>query len=116
MSGYEVATAGSVEAALSMLDAPGSFAPDIIVSDVIDRSGMGGIRLFEAARARPALTHVPFLFISAREHAEIEDLMRRDRVVQFVRKPFEVAQLLQEVDHVATGHQSHAASGGGEAA
>lgn len=72
--------------------------PDVVVSDVL-MPRRDGMSLCRAMRANPALSRVPFLFITARGSppelaGEIEQIADG-----CVVKPFEPDQLLQAIEH-----------------
>lgn len=92
--GYHVVRAREGKTALSLVR---SARPDLIVSDVW-MPGMDGFSLCEHVRADPAFTHVPFIFLTARD--EKAD-MRRGMGLgadDYLTKPFEPEDLLSAIE------------------
>lgn len=81
------------EAALSLLE---EVRPDLIVSDV-KMPGMDGFTLCEQVRANPALSHVPFIFLTGKgDRADMRRGMRLG-ADDYLTKPFEPEELLSSV-------------------
>ena len=83
---FSVYTARSGSDALNILDK--GFRPDIIVSDIM-MPGMDGRDLFYATRKKPALSSLPFLFITARDLDEEKLTLIEDGAVDYITKPFD---------------------------
>jgi two-component system sensor histidine kinase/response regulator len=92
--GYRVLQSTDGEAALSVLQ---MIKPDLIVSDVM-MPGMDGLTFYEQVRADAGLSHIPFIFLTAKGG--------RDDVRQgmglgaddYLTKPFEAEELLSAVE------------------
>jgi signal transduction histidine kinase len=88
--GYAIQTAEDGLAALALME---TTRPDLIVSDIM-MPRMDGYALFQAVRARPNWTTIPFIFLSAKaERSEVlqgKELGAED----YVTKPFEIAELV----------------------
>ena len=91
--GFEVETASRGEEALQKASA---VRPDAIVLDVM-MPGVDGWEVVERLRDDPALAETPVVFLSAR--AKDEDRTRGYAlgVVDYVTKPFDVAELVDVV-------------------
>jgi len=91
--GHQVITANNAEAALEMLV---EMRPDLIVLDV-RMPGMNGFELCEAIRAMPQLVQMPILFLSAACSIEERTRGLAAGADDFIRKPFEPADLQNRV-------------------
>jgi CheY-like chemotaxis protein len=67
--------------------------PDLVISDLM-LPGLSGIALYQRMQADPGLAAVPVLLMSAAAEPELRPT---GQYVGFLRKPFEVAALLQLV-------------------
>lgn len=94
--GYQVQAITSGEAALDILHTLKQGRPDLIITDII-MPEMTGLQLFEVVRASANLDSIPFLFISAFITPEIEALITSQDKTAFLRKPFEVEELVKTV-------------------
>jgi signal transduction histidine kinase len=90
---YEVSTASDGLAALEKMR---TWAPDIVVSDVM-MPGLDGFGLVRALRVNPATASLPIILLSARagEEAAIEGL--NTGVDDYLAKPFAARELLARV-------------------
>jgi two-component system, OmpR family, response regulator len=90
---WEVASAGSGEEALGILD---TFLPDVIILDVM-MPGMDGFMLLEQIRKRPDLAATPLIFMSA--NTRINDAMGESLagVAGVIKKPFDPMSLPHEI-------------------
>ncbi len=90
---YQVLPAPDGQVALSLLT---EIQPDLIVSDVW-MPGLDGFALCQRVRANPALSHIPFIFLTAR--GEKEDIRRGMALGadDYLTKPFDPEELLSAV-------------------
>ncbi len=100
LEGFAVQEAGTVEHALALLGP----RVDIIVTDVVLKDGDNGWTL--GARARAKDPTLPLLFISGFMTVRLPDLLERDDLVSFVRKPVGRAELVAVIDGLLALRQS----------
>jgi CheY-like chemotaxis protein len=94
MKGHTVRAVTSGQAAL---DALRDDLPNLIVADV-KMPGMSGPELRDGVLANPEWKHIPFLFISASVLPEAEAQIAALDNVAYLRKPFDVQELLEVVN------------------
>ncbi len=99
--GYQVDATTSSREALNMLNVTEHHKPDLIISDIV-MPEMSGLELFDNVRACASLSKIPFLFISAFITPEIEKLVAAENKTAFLRKPFEVEDLLGTIDSLCS--------------
>lgn len=99
--GYQVDATTSSREALNMLNATEHHKPDLIISDIV-MPEMSGLELFDNVRASTRLDKIPFLFISAFITPEIEELVATENRTAFLRKPFEIDDLLGTIDSLCS--------------
>ena len=94
LAGYHTLTASNGVEGLERLYAS---SPDLILSD-ITMPNMDGYQFYEAVRANPAWTLIPFIFLSAR--GQRTDIRRGNRLGAdaYLVKPFEPEDLLGAVE------------------
>jgi two-component system cell cycle response regulator len=103
--GYRVLTTDTVNAALELAR---SGQPDLVISDV-QLAQRDGFELLGQLKADPALSHIPFVFITSTH----DDEAIRARALQlgaerFLLRPMEPQRLLQEVAAcLCTGEAKH---------
>jgi DNA-binding response OmpR family regulator len=93
IKGYKVETAGDGLQGLSKLD---TFTPDLIILD-LNMPNMGGIEFYQKISGG-GVPRFPVLVLTAR--ANMEKLFMDFRVDGFITKPFEIAELIKEIDMV----------------
>ncbi|UYN90536.1 MAG: response regulator transcription factor [Anaerolineales bacterium] len=93
LSGYQVCAASSGQAALY---AASHFWPDLVIMDV-NMPGLSGPALC-AKLNQAAGAQMPILLISAMATAEELQATLQAGAHEYLRKPFELGQLLQRVD------------------
>ena len=71
--------------------------PDVVFTDVA-MPEMGGIELADAMRARPALKHIPIVFVTASLQKEQVERYFAHGVTTYLAKPFSTAELRDYVD------------------
>jgi CheY-like chemotaxis protein len=71
------------------------FRPELIVADVA-MPEMGGLELYHRVRRESPGTAIPFVFISARDAAEMVQQITRNNST-YLRKPFGAEELLEAV-------------------
>lgn len=82
---FEVATAGSGEAAMVLL--MGGLHPDIILLDIV-MNGMSGYDLCQHIKSDPALCEIPVLYISSLSSGEDEARGLEMGAEDFIHKPY----------------------------
>jgi DNA-binding response OmpR family regulator len=94
--GYEAMRVDDADAALRTL---ARVAPDLLVLD-IRLPGMSGLELYDRIRADDRLRDVPVVFETGtvREHA---DELRRRGIATYVKKPFDLDELVRFVKRLA---------------
>lgn len=92
-AGLEVVTAADGDEALARL---AEAVPDVVVSDV-NMPGMDGLALVARLRSEPAMRTVPLIFLTSRDGAQ--DVLQGLRLGadDYVRKPFDLAELVARV-------------------
>lgn len=93
LEGHEVAALPSAE---QVLDACRADPPDVVLLDVM-LPGMSGLDLLFLLKGDPALHHLPVLLVSARDDEAVVEGLRRG-AHDYVRKPFDLGELLARVD------------------
>ena len=94
--GHRVLAAEAATEALLLIQGPG--APDVLLTDVVLKTGMNGIDLAEAAReARPGL---PVIFMSGYTAVAEAQQRIRDTGAPMLSKPFTTLQLKRTVNAV----------------
>jgi len=94
--GYE---AMRVETADEALDALSRTDPDLLVID-IRLPGMSGLELYDRIRADPRLTRIPVVFETGTMSSYADELRRRG-IATYVRKPFDIEELVRFVKRLA---------------
>jgi FixJ family two-component response regulator len=94
-AGYEVVVFGSAEA---FLESGVLRQATCLLADV-RLPGMDGLEL--QRRIRRARPQLPIIFITAHDDEHIRQQALRDGAVDFLVKPFDAAQLLENIDGVA---------------
>lgn len=94
--GYEALCVGDADAAL---EAFSRVVPDLLVLD-IRLPGMSGLELYDRLRADERFRNVPVVFEtgSTREHL---DELRERGIATYVKKPFDIEQLVRFVKRLA---------------
>jgi CheY-like chemotaxis protein len=78
--------------------------PDAVLTDVT-MPRMGGLELADAIRARPALAHIPIVFLSALVQRAHREAGYRHGATVYVTKPFRTAELRNALAWVLAGGQ-----------
>ena len=100
--GHRVLVAEAATEALLLVQGPG--APDVVLTDVVLKSGMNGIDLAQAARAmRPGL---PVIFMSGYTAVPEAQQRIRDTGAPLLSKPFTTPQLERAVNTVCASLRS----------
>ena len=92
---FEVRAARDGKEALSLLSL--SPVPDLVVSDIM-MPRMDGNELFMEAKARLGELCPPFIFLTARSEAEERREALADGVIDYLRKPFDMDELVLKVE------------------
>lgn len=70
--------------------------PDLVLLDA-QMGDMSGLQVCEALKADPALADVPVIFVSSHQEPELEVAVLQLGAVDFIRKPFDPAQVIARV-------------------
>jgi response regulator RpfG family c-di-GMP phosphodiesterase len=89
MDNYEVVTAENGEEGLEKLK---TFAPDVIISDVV-MPRMSGFEMFKQVKASPETSSLPFLFITGFQDERVLSEARKLGVFGILRKPIDIEQI-----------------------
>jgi DNA-binding response OmpR family regulator len=88
--GFAVKTLFSAEEALQL---NGSFAPDLIISD-IRMKGIDGFTMFEIMKALERFRNIPFIFLTAIDDRSSQQRALKLGATAYITKPFDVDELL----------------------
>ena len=102
--GYRVRPAINGDLALK---AAQKAAPDLILLDV-QMPGMDGYEVCRRLKAEPSLAHIPIVFISALDDAADKVAAFQAGGVDYVSKPFQIAEVLARVENHLTLCQQRA--------
>ncbi len=91
--GYEVLSASGGEAALAALEAR---LPDLVLLDLM-MPGMDGLEVCRRIKGDPRTLHLPVIFLTAANEAELAAKALTEGAVDFISKPFNTAELLARV-------------------
>ncbi|HEY8596365.1 MAG TPA: ATP-binding protein [Devosiaceae bacterium] len=103
-TGYEVFEADSGDEALDVLETMGA-APDLLISDVVMPEMDGPALLVELRRRHPDLG-LKVIFVSGYAEESMRKEIEDDRSVEFLAKPYSLAQLNAKVKEVLSGQGS----------
>ncbi len=78
------------------LDVISAVRADLVILDV-DLPGINGFELYDRLREKPETAAVPVLFMSAAAH---EEELERRGIQDYLRKPFDLDDLLAQVDAI----------------
>jgi CheY-like chemotaxis protein len=92
--GYTALRVGSAEEALAALR---SLAPDLVLLD-IRLPGMSGLELYDRIRSDPRYRSLPVIIETGGHHA---DELRERGIATYLRKPFDVDQVVRFVKRLA---------------
>ena len=93
MEGYDVFTAENGKVALHTLE---SCNPDLIISDIM-MPVMDGYELFDKVHENPNLTHVPFIFLTAKSTKKDVQFGKKMGADDYISKPFDNEDLIAAV-------------------
>ena len=96
MDGYEVDVANDGQQGLDKI---GTFAPDIIISDIV-MPGLSGFEMFKKVKANPQTAHLPFLFITGFQDDRVLAEARKIGVFGILRKPIDIEQIESRVNEL----------------
>lgn len=102
--GYEARPVSSGAMALQAVEAD---PPDLILLD-INMAPMGGYEVCQRLKANPATQHIPIIFVSALDEAIDKVRAFALGAVDYVTKPFQVAEVLARVRTHLQLEQAHA--------
>jgi len=94
-------TAIHVAGAAAALEATKHVIPDVLVLDV-RLPGMNGFELYDHLLRQPRTAHIPVLFETANTGDAAEEFRRRG-IATFVRKPFDLWDVVSYVKRLAQG-------------
>lgn len=90
------------------LDVIHSVKARLIILDVM-LPGLDGLQLFDMLKADPTTLEIPVLFVTATEH---DHEFKKRSIADYIRKPFDLADLLTRVaTTLESGSESSAAEG-----
>lgn len=105
-AGHSVTTETSGGGAMGFLADHHDTLPDLILCDV-RMDGMSGIELVRQVRNQPVLKHIPILLMSASAYPGTTNPAADQENVLYIRKPFEIDDLLEMVlQAAALGHRT----------
>jgi CheY-like chemotaxis protein len=102
--GYEVATLDQSDGVIVGADGR---APDLIVLDVAFRQGSSGLEVAERLSSAAETASIPVLFCTALREQDIDEQARAlltARNQRILYKPFDVDQMLQQVNELLAEH------------
>jgi len=97
---FDVRTAQSGEEALNMVR---EHTPDLIISDIM-MPKMDGMELLSILKANLRTQNIPIIIISALYIEKLLSEARQMGVTDYVRKPFDVARLIDMIDRIIGKH------------
>ncbi len=97
MDNYEVVTAENGEEGLEKLK---TFAPDVIISDVV-MPRMSGFEMFKQVKASPETSSLPFLFITGFQDERVLSEARKLGVFGILRKPIDIEQIESRIKELS---------------
>lgn len=98
-TGHELLLAPDGVAGLELIERE---RPDAVLTDVT-MPRMGGLELADEIRSRPALAHIPIVFLSASAQRAHREEGYRHGATAYVTKPFRTAQLRDALAWVLAG-------------
>lgn len=98
--GYGAVTVGDGALALEVISA---VKADLVILD-IDLPGINGFEIYDRLHSRPETATIPALFMSAAMH---EDELARRELHDYLRKPFDLDDLLARVDAILARSPAH---------
>jgi diguanylate cyclase (GGDEF)-like protein len=101
LEGHQVAALGSGAA---VVEACRADMPDVVLLDVV-LPGISGLDLLAMLKADPTLHHLPVLLVSARDDETVVEGLRRG-AHDYIRKPFDLKELLARVEGALAGKQA----------
>ena len=101
LEGHQVA---ALESGTAVVDACQADPPDVVLLDVM-LPGVSGLDLLTLLKAEPALHHLPVLLVSARDDDTVVEGLRRG-AHDYIRKPFDLTELLARVEGALAGKQA----------
>lgn len=101
---YEITAVKSGREALAALN---EIRPDLILLD-INMPEMDGFEVYERIKAKPELSDVPVVFVTAETNKEVEIKSIAMGAVGFIRKPYEPEVLYSKVEEILAIHHRRA--------
>lgn len=102
--GYTVRACGSAQEAI---DSAATFAPDLILLDVM-MPGKDGLDTLKALREIPATAATPVIFLTARVQPADVALYKKLNSLAVIRKPFEPTALVETIHGIWTRYRGQA--------
>jgi len=96
VAGWHVSTAMSGEEGLALA---ASERPNVILLDVV-MPGMDGVATAERFRMTPSLRTLPIVMLTAQDHPEELERLKRTSARGVIAKPFEIANLSRQLDNL----------------
>ena len=101
LEGHQVA---ALKSGTAVVEACRADPPDVVLLDVV-LPGMSGLDLLALLKTDPTLHHLPVLLVSARDDETVVEGLRRG-AHDYIRKPFDLKELLARVDGALAGKQA----------
>lgn len=87
----------------------GSSSVDLIISDVM-MDGVDGFRFLERISGNPSLSHIPFLFLSAKATPTDRLTGLKLGAIDFIQKPFSMQELMQRIESILAHEEKRQAA------
>lgn len=100
--GYQAVRVGSANEAL---DAMTKIDPDLLLLD-IRLPGMSGLELYDRVKADPRFRSLPVIFETAGGREHVAELRERG-VATYIRKPFDIEELVRFVKRLVPPQSGH---------
>jgi CheY-like chemotaxis protein len=81
--------------------------PELIVTDLA-MPGMGGFALADAVHGRPAISHIPIMFVTASVQRGDVARFHEHGAAGYIAKPFSPRALREKIDELIRARQSRA--------
>ncbi|MEA2662928.1 MAG: two-component system, OmpR family, phosphate regulon response regulator PhoB [Chloroflexota bacterium] len=106
--GYAAVQVGSADAALTAM---AKISPDLLLLD-IHLPGMSGLELYDQVKADERFRTLPVVFETGGGREHVAELRERG-IATYVRKPFDIEELVRFVKRLVPPRNRHPKAGGG---